>query len=260
MPQLRIGLRLDNLRLPIRQALRKAAQLGVRGIQVNAVGDLAPDQLSETGRREFLHLIDSLGLTLTALGFPARHGFNTPEGLENRIVAVQKLLTLSFSLRAPIVTAAIGRIPEDAAHPARQLLSDSIREVGRHAERVGAVLAIETGPESGVTLRGFIDSVGNAGLGVNLDPANLLIKGYDPIEAVLALNKAIVHTHARDAVRDAAGEMGREATPGDGDLDWTAYLGALEQIVYRGWHVIEREQAPDVEREIARAVAFLEKF
>jgi L-ribulose-5-phosphate 3-epimerase len=260
MPNLKIGLRVENLRLPIRKGLRKAAQLGVQGVQVDAVGDLAPDQLSATGRRELMNLIRSLGLTLTAVGFPTRHGYNTPDGLEARIARLQQVLTLSFELGAPIVTGAIGRVPEDPAHPTRQLVTEAVTEIGRHADRVGAQFAIETGPESGAALRTFIDSLGVGGVRTNLDPANLLMKGYDPIRAVRDLSDTIVHAHARDAVRDGAGELGREATPGDGDLDWDLYCGTLEEVGYRGWHVIEREQAPDAEREIARAVSFLRRF
>ena len=46
-----LGLRLDPSR-PIREQIRTAAQLGARGVVVDAIGDLAPNQLSETGRRE----------------------------------------------------------------------------------------------------------------------------------------------------------------------------------------------------------------
>jgi sugar phosphate isomerase/epimerase len=260
MSHLKIGLRIECLRLPVRKALRNAAELGVQGVQLNAVGDLAPDNLTATGRRELLHLLNSVGLTLTALGFPTRHGYNTEDGLDARITAVQKVLTLSYELRAPIVTGAIGRIPEDETHPARKTLTEAMTEIGRHADRVGAVFAAETGTESGATLRRFIDSLGGIGLRTNVDPASLLVKGYDPIQAVRDLNTMIVHTHARDAVREAGGELGREATPGDGDLDWNEYLGALEEVGYRGWFVIEREQTDNPERECARAVDFLRQF
>jgi sugar phosphate isomerase/epimerase len=260
MGRLKIGLRLECLRISLRQALRKAAELGVEGVQVNATGDLTPAALSATGRRDFLHQLSALGLKLTALGFPARHGFSTEEGLDARIVAAQKVLALSYDLRAPIVTGSIGRVPEDESHPARQMLRDAVSAVGAHAERVGAVFAAETGTESGETLRRFIDSLGAMGVRANLDPANLLIKGYDPIEAVRHLSDYIVHTHARDALREAGGELGRETTPGDGDLDWSEYLGALEEVGYRGWLVIELDQSRDPMRDVARTVSFLRQF
>jgi sugar phosphate isomerase/epimerase len=240
--------------------MRKAAELGVDGVQVNATGDLAPDALSATGRRDFLHQLDALGLKLTALGFPARHGFSTEEGLEARIAAAHKVLALSFELRAPIVTGAIGRVPEDESHPARQILRDAVSTVGAHADRVGAVFAAETGTESGQTLRRFIDSLGGLGVRANLDPANLLIKGYDPVQAVRELNQHIVHTHVRDALREAGGELGRETTPGDGDLDWNEYLGALEEVGYRGWLTIKLEQAQDPQAAVSRAISFLRRL
>jgi sugar phosphate isomerase/epimerase len=93
-----------------------------------------------------------------------------------------------------------------------------------------------------------------------MDPANLLIKGYDPVQSVRDLSELIVHAYARDAVREGTGELGREATPGDGDLDWNEYRGALEEVHYHGWHVIRREQAQNAERELARAVSFLSRF
>ena len=260
MPRLRIGLCLESLRLPVRQALRKAASLGVEGVQFNAVGELSPENLSVTGRREFLHLIRSLGMSLTGIGFPTRHGFNTAEGLEARIAGVKRVLSLSYEVRVPIVVGAIGRIPEDVEHPVRRVLVEAMTEVGQHADRVGAVFAVETGPEPGASLRRFIDSLGVTGIRVNLDPASLLIKGYDPVQAVRDLRELIVHSHARDAVRETGGELGHEATPGDGNLDWNEYLGALEEVGYRGWLVIERQQASNPEREISRAVSFLRQF
>ena len=260
MARLRIGLRLDCLRLPPRQAVRTAVTLGVEGVQVNAVGDLAPDKLSATGRRDFRRLLDSHGLKLSALGFPTRHGYNTADGLEARIVAVKKVLTMSYELGAPIVTGAIGRVPEDVEHPARKLLTDAMAEVGAHADRVGAVFAVETGPESGAGLRSFLDSLGPIGIRANLDPANLLVKGYDPVQAVRDLAECIVHSYARDAVREPDGELGREVPLGRGDLDWTEYLGALEEVGYHGWLTIDVRQSDSPARDVARAAEFLKQF
>jgi sugar phosphate isomerase/epimerase len=257
MPALKIGIRVESLRLPLRQAIRRAGELGAKGIQIDAVGDLAPDQFGATARRDFRHLLNTLGLELTALGFPTRHGFNTEDRLEARIIALQKVLTLSFDLRAPLVLGAIGRVPEDPQHPARKLLADSLGEIGRHADRVGARYAVESGPESGATLAGFLDSIVTGGLAVNLDPANLLIRGYDPIRAVYDLSRYIAHTHVRDAVHDPASELGREVNPGAGDLDWPRYLGALEDVGYRGWFVVEREASKEPDRDVGRAVEFL---
>ena len=52
-----IGVRLESLGLPLPPALDEAARLGVGGVQIDAVGDLSPDRLSQTGRRELRHLL-----------------------------------------------------------------------------------------------------------------------------------------------------------------------------------------------------------
>lgn len=224
---------------------------------MNALGDFAPDVFGHTARRDFCHLLTTHGLTLTALAFPTRQGFNAEEGLESRIEALKKVLTLSFDLRSPIVTGAAGRIAEDLNHPARKMLVDATSEIGRHADRVGARFALETGTESGATLAAFLQSIGSPGLAANLDPANLIIKGYEPIQAVYDLGPAIVHSHAHDALYESGGELGREVNPGDGVLDWPRYLAALEEIGYRGWFVIERDASLNPESDISRAVRYL---
>jgi L-ribulose-5-phosphate 3-epimerase len=57
MNSLKIGIRLESLGLPLRRALAEAARLGVPGVQVDAAGDLSPGELSQSGRREFRHLL-----------------------------------------------------------------------------------------------------------------------------------------------------------------------------------------------------------
>ena len=42
MNPLRVGVCLESLGLPLRQGLQAIERLGVTGVQVNAVGDLAP--------------------------------------------------------------------------------------------------------------------------------------------------------------------------------------------------------------------------
>ena len=81
MSKLKIGVSLESFNLPLRRALVEAEKLGVRGIKVNAVGDLAPGSLSQTGRREFRHLLRNHQLELTAVGCPLRRGLDTIENL-----------------------------------------------------------------------------------------------------------------------------------------------------------------------------------
>ena len=63
---MKLGLRLESLGLPFRQALAATARMEVAGVQLDAVGELAPDRLSATGRKEMRHLLRSYSLKLIA--------------------------------------------------------------------------------------------------------------------------------------------------------------------------------------------------
>ena len=127
-------------------------------------------------------------------------------------------------------------------------------------DRTGTTLALETGLESGQVLRAFLDRFDTGGLGVNLDPANLLMNGFDPYESARALHSKIVHGHAKDARAANASRAGQEVPLGHGDIDWLRYLGVLEEINYRGWLTIERETGDQRAADVAAGVAFLRRF
>jgi sugar phosphate isomerase/epimerase len=257
---MKIGVRLESLGLPLRRALESAAQLGVGGVQVDAVGDLAPDALSQTGRRAFRNLLRSHNLELTALGCPMRRGLDVAENLEARIEHVRKVMALSVDLGPRRVIVEAGRIPEDEKGAAFTLLSESLLALGHHGDRVGAVLALETGQESGETLARFLARFDTGGLGVNLDPANLLIHGFDPYAAVPALGKRIVHIHAKDARSASASRSAAEVPLGHGDLDWLRLLGLFEEVEYHGWLTVERESGARKLPDVTEGVGFLRRL
>jgi sugar phosphate isomerase/epimerase len=260
MNRLKLGIRLESLGLPLRRALQEAQRLGVAGVQVDAVGDLSPNQLSQTGRREFKHLLRSHDLELTALGCPLRRGLDTAHDQQPRIEHVRKVMSLAFDLGPRIAVVQAGQIPEEAADARAAILTESLLALGRHGDRTGTVLALETGLESGPTLRQFLDGLDTGGLGVNLDPANLLVHGFDPCASARALAGKIVHAHAKDARAASASRAAREVPVGRGDLEWMEFLGVLEEGAYRGWLVIEQETGDDRCADVAASVAFLRRF
>jgi sugar phosphate isomerase/epimerase len=260
MNRLKIGVRLESLGLPLRRALQEVQRLGVTGVQADAAGDLAPRTLSPTGRREVRHLLRSYNLELTALGCPLRRGLDTPEGQQQRIDHTKAVLGLSRDLGARIVIVQAGRIPEQADDPRALLLAEALHALGRHGDHVGAVLALETGLESGAVLRAFLERLDTGGLGANLNPANLLLHDFDPCASARALRDKVVHTHATDARRASPGRSAEEVPPGHGDLDWPHYLGVLEEIGYGGWLTIEREGGGDRVAEVAAGVGFLRRL
>jgi len=260
MSRLKVGIRLESLDLPLRRALTEAGRLGVSGVQVDAVGDLAPDALSETGRREFRHLLRAHNLELTALGCPLRRGLDVTENQQPRLEHIQKAMTLSYDLGPRIVVVQAGQITEDANNPRMHILRESLLALARHGERTGTIVALETGLEFGASLASFLDRLDSGALSVNLDPANLLLHDFDPYESIQALGRRIVHVHAKDARQASASHAAQEVPLGHGDIDWLKLLGTLEEVEYRGWLVIERETGDNRRAEVAAGVAFLRRL
>jgi sugar phosphate isomerase/epimerase len=260
MNRLKLGIRLESFGLPLRRALSEATRLGVPGVQVDAVGDLGPNNLSQTGRREFRHLLRSHNLELTALACPLRRGLDVAEDQQPRIEHVQKVMSLSFDLGPRLVIVQAGPIPEKDDSDSDRRMRESLDRLGRYGDRTGTLLALETGLESGQVLADYLARFDTGGLAVNLDPANLLMHSFDVVEGMRAMNRRIVHCHAKDARRASASRSAQEVPLGHGDIDWLEFLAVLEEIEYRGWLTVERESGDNRVADVAAGVAFLRRL
>jgi sugar phosphate isomerase/epimerase len=260
MKHLRIGIRLESLGLPFRRALAEATRLGVGGVQIDAAGDLAPEQLSQTGRRELGNLLRAHSLELTALGCPLRHGLDAAENQDARLEHVRKVMTLAYDLGPRIIIVEAGQVPEKEDQPPARRLRESLADLARHGDRIGTILTLETGLESGSVLAGYLRSFDSGSLGANLDPANLLLHGFDPEQAMRDLRERVVHIHARDGRRASTSRAAQEVPLGHGDIDWMSFLETLEEIEYRGWLVVERQQGDRRIADVEAGVAFLRRF
>ncbi len=260
MSRLKIGVRLESLGLPLRRALTEASRLGVPGVQADAAGDLSPAALSDTGRREFRHLLRGYNLELTALGCPLRRGLDVAEDQQHRLEHVREVLALSVALGPGLALVPAGVVPDESDSPRGALLRESLLALGRHGDRIGARLAVETGLESGIALAEFLRGLDTGGLGANLDPASLLEHGFDPYDAARALGGLILHSHARDGRHFGPRRATREVPLGHGEIDWARYLGALEEARYHGWLTVVREAGDHSLADVVAGVAFLRRL
>ena len=274
-----IGIILDSFRKPMLESLDLTAKLGADGIQVYATrGEMAPENLKGEKRRQFLREVKNRGLSISALCGDLGHGFWDPERNPELIERSKLILDMAKELETDVVTTHIGVVPEDPSHPRYKILQDACGELAAYADKLDAHFAIETGPETSLTLKHFLDSLHSTGVSVNLDPANLvMVTGDDPVQAVYNLKDYIVHTHAKDGVKlhdcdpevvyglvrkDAlVTDRSFEEVPlGEGSVPFGSYLKALEDIGYNGFLTIEREVGPDPAGDIAKAVAFLKSY
>ena len=197
----KIGVLSDSFRLPPMEGIRKAKELGADGFQVYVVdGPLAPEAMTARDRQEFRRFCRNLGIAPFALcGDLGGHGFERAEENTAKIERSCRIVDLAVDLGCSVVTTHIGVIPEDPSDPRYRTMKEACRRLGAYAAPRGVTFAIETGPEPAAVLRRFLDDLAQPGLGVNLDPANLvMVIGEDPVAAVSSLGPYIIHTHAKD--------------------------------------------------------------
>lgn len=260
-----LGLRLASLSSSsIREWFSTAAAMGAKGLILDAVGELSPDQLGETGRRDLRHTLRSVELALIALHLPTRRPFDTEEQLDERLARAERAFVLAYELGSRLVLARLGPLPDESETDRRAIYARAVTELGRRADHRGVQLAIETGTESGESLRAFLDSLGELGLGASIDPGPLLQNGFDPIEATRSLGPRVLHAYARDASATptnhpiTANPRGFGFSPGV--LDWEEYLGSLEEIGYAGYLTIWPDPNRPIEPQFASLVERFQRF
>ena len=255
---LQIGIFADCLALPLRDGIRKAAELGVESFQMfTTSGEVLPENMSAAERAEFRRFYEGLGLKLSATCADFGFGFVDPVKNEEMIPRLFRQVDLAHDLGTGIITTHIGTIPDEPNH-VWETMRAALDRIGAYAERKGVVLATETGPESGTVLRDFLLTLDTPAVRVNFDPANLVMAGFDLDEALDALMPFIVHTHAKDGFCDPG--KWREAPLGQGDVPWPHYVARLKEGGYTGAFTIEREVGEDRIEDIRAAIEFLRQF
>ena len=277
---MKIGVITDCFKTSHSEAITKAAELGLDGVQIYATtGDFSPFTLTDEQKKAYKEQLASSGLVVSALcGDMGGFGFERAEDNPERIEKTKRIIDLAVEFGTTVVTTHIGVIPADKTDERYAVMLEALTECGIYAKERGVTLAIETGPEKAATLLAFLKDT-KGGVGVNLDPANFtMVTGQDAVEAVYLLRDYIVHTHAKDGIMldpdqsptevyhafaiggvDALNACAgfREVPLGEGQVDWSRYLSALRECGFDGFLTIERECGDDPTADIVKATEFL---
>ncbi len=260
----KVGVIIDSLKLGVKKGIEKAAELGADGFQIYCTeGEMAPENMGKDDRKRFKELVRSKGLVISALCGDLGKGFLDPQTNPVVIARSKSFVDLAVDLGTPIVTTHIGFLPHDEKAREWEIALEAVTDLARYAESRGCFFASETGPESPVMLKRFLDRVPSKGIKVNYDPANFIMLGpYDHIGGVSVLRDYIVHTHAKDGVCLLKNETGGtnkflEVPLGEGGVAFRHYLKALDDIGYNGFLTIEREVGADPVSDVKKAIAFL---
>jgi sugar phosphate isomerase/epimerase len=137
----------------------------------------------------------------------------------------------------------------------------SIKYLAAHCKANGQHLLFETGQETPVTILRFIEQSGCDNLGINLDPANLIMYGKaNPVDALTVFGKYVRDVHAKDGNYPTNSyNLGDEMPLGDGAVNYPAFIKKLREVGYDGPLTIEREIEGDKQTaDIIKAKAMLE--
>ena len=157
MKKFPIGVIVDSFRTDIPTAVKKAALCGAQGIQVYATrGAMSPDELKGAKRKEFLDLVKSEGLIISALcGDLGGGGFIHKDLNRDRVDYSKRILDLAKELETDVVTTHIGVVPSDPNHDRYKIMQEACHELAEYADSIGAHFAVETGPETSAVLKGI---------------------------------------------------------------------------------------------------------
>ncbi len=139
----------------------------------------------------------------------------------------------------------------------------AIRDVASYCQSNGQGFWFETGQETPVVLLRTISDVGLPNLGINFDPANLLMYGKaNPVDALDIIGRYVRGVHAKDGEYPTDGRnLGVEKPLGEGRVNFPLLLAKLKALGYDGALTIEREiSGPQQVADIKRAKLLLEEI
>lgn len=190
-------------------------------------------------------------------------GFVPAETRQERERRSYEVSDFARALGIPGLATHIGCLPEDRDHPDYAAVLALVRRICDHCEANGQTYALETGQEPAGALLEFLRAVDRPNIGINFDPANMILYGSgEPMEALDALKAHLITVHCKDGTwPEEPGEWGRETPLGDGDVGMGRFIEALKQAGYAGPLTIEREIVGEEQREDIRgAIALLNRL
>ena len=159
-------------------------------------------------------------------------GVRLDEHWARNLEAARANAEIAEALGLSLVTFHAGFLPHEASDPLREVMLDRLRQVADAFAQCGVRVGLETGQESAHTLLDVLrDLELGAQLGVNFDPANMILYGMgDPVQAFSDLLPHVLQVHLKDAVAtQVPGTWGEEVVVGTGEVDFAALIRVLRE-------------------------------
>ena len=190
-------------------------------------------------------------------------GFVPTATHKERVARTLALSDFAAKLGVGSIACHVGCIPADRKDERYGRALAAVRAVADHCAKYEQTFALETGQESATALLAFLDEVERVNVGVNFDPANMILYGSgQPLAALRILAARLLSVHLKDGLWPPSlppGALGHEAPLGEGAVNIPAFVGELESLGFAGPLNVERETEDSVarRRDMARGIALL---
>ena len=231
---------------------RKLRETGINRVQL-ALDPLrtSPKTWSETekifresGVAVVSGMVGCIGEDYSTLDSIRRTGGIAPDATwKQNVKNMSACATIAQKMGLKLVTFHAGFLPPDESHPSFGKMLQRLEVVADIFMAQNMLLGLETGQETAPELAAFLHRLNHPNIGVNFDPANMILydKG-DPIAALRVLGPWLKQCHIKDATRTRTpGTWGEEVVVGTGEVDWRAFFHAAKELNFHGNFAIERE-------------------
>lgn len=248
--------------------VEKIRETGLRSVQLA----LDPIRRGEWDEAETFDRLSGEGIAIrsgmwapagedySTIGSIARTGGIRPDATwPGNIATARRIAELCERRGLPLVTFHAGFIPDDPADAERRRMVGRLRELASVFHDSGCRLGLETGQESAEDLVGVLDEIGDRAVGVNFDPANMLLYGSgDPVAAFGLLASRVAQVHIKDARPSGVpGRWGDEVPAGTGAVRWDEFFEILRGELPGVDLMIEREAGDNRVADVRTAAALI---
>lgn len=175
---------------------------------------------------------------------PVTLGLTPPAYRDNRLRELKIHAEFASKVGSPYLTTHMGFMPEQPCYPEYRGIVRAVQYLGEYCKSLGIGLNFETGQETPVTLMRVLKDTGCDNVGINLDPANLIMYGRaNPVDALDIFGEFIKGVHLKDGnyPKDDFYKLGKEVLVGTGSVNYPVFLPKLLKNGYMGDLYVERE-------------------
>ena len=145
MLTMKIAVVLSCWQQPVRNSLRLAADVGAHGVVIDARRGLRPEEMSQTGARQFRKLLEDLNLKVAAISYSTRRGYGSLDDLDRRVEGTKAALMFARQLGTNVVINQVGQVPEEEESSSWKTMIEVLTDLANYSNHAGAILAAKTG-------------------------------------------------------------------------------------------------------------------